>query len=508
MSFDRERIAPFIIFLFILLVYIAFLTKNYYWDGIEFAQTIESAAALDTTLLHPNHLIYNALGYIVYKGVLGAGIDARAVTVLQIMNSVFSAFAAFVLFHILKESFRSTYLSAALTFVFAFSALWWKFSTDANSYIPSILFLIIGFYLILPGKKPRPSALAAAHIAAMCFHQLAVFFFPVAILGLYFQTAGLPRQKRFAVIAQYAALAPLVTFGIFCAAFYLQTGGFSVSVFQSWITNYSPENGFLFNLKDCLKYTLGGEVKLFFGGRFSYLKEVLNPFLILPIGLLMLVFIGLIIQIIRLWKTNRAAKNPDGFALSKPLAALAAVWTAGYLAFLFFWIPQNTFYRMFYLPALIILTGILLNRFRLPGRTGWRTALFAAVAALSNFLFYIYPYAQVRAETPLSMAVEMQKLWSPKTVVYYSKLESDNRLSKYFNPATVWKKLDRGVKPEEFESEVRNVYAQGGEVWLETWAIAQFRGQTEFAAWLARHTAAEHKVNNDAYNVEFVKVAP
>lgn len=40
----------------ILAVYWAFPTRNYYWDGIAFAQAIEDAPGLGPLLIHPNHL--------------------------------------------------------------------------------------------------------------------------------------------------------------------------------------------------------------------------------------------------------------------------------------------------------------------------------------------------------------------------------------------------------------------------------------------------------------------
>jgi hypothetical protein len=44
-----------------LLVYLLFPTKNYYWDGIFFARVIEDASTLNPSLLHPNHLAGNGL---------------------------------------------------------------------------------------------------------------------------------------------------------------------------------------------------------------------------------------------------------------------------------------------------------------------------------------------------------------------------------------------------------------------------------------------------------------
>src|SRR5215208_6266456 len=151
-----RQLAPWLIFIATSAIYLSFPTRVYYWDGIAFAQAIEDASGLNASLVHPNHLIYNFAGYIFYKLLLWLGFELRAITALQILNGLLSAACAGVLFGILMDTLRCVYLSVCLTLLFAFSATWWKFSTDANAYIPSVLFLLISFSLVLPGKKPRP----------------------------------------------------------------------------------------------------------------------------------------------------------------------------------------------------------------------------------------------------------------------------------------------------------------------------------------------------------------
>src|SRR6185369_16782604 len=169
----------------LLALYLAFPTKAYYWDGVVFAQAIEDVAggsAPAISLAHPNHLVYNFAGYFVYRLLHGFDANLRAITALQILNSIFSSASATILFLILRDTLRSTYHAAWLTLLFALSATWWKFSTDANAYIPSVFFLLLSFYLVLPGRKPRPLSCALCFFAAMCFHELAVIAFPVFAL--------------------------------------------------------------------------------------------------------------------------------------------------------------------------------------------------------------------------------------------------------------------------------------------------------------------------------------
>lgn len=507
----KERFLPWVILLAVLLVYLAFPTKNYYWDGIAFAQTIENSSSLGADLIHANHLIYNAFGYLIYKFALGIGFHVRAVSVLQVTNSILSALCAFTLFHILKISIRSTYLAAVLTLLFSFSATWWKFSTDVDAYIISVLFLLISFYLVLPNHAAKPFLVALTHAVSMGFHQLAVFFFPVIALGIFLQSSSLTLRDRLWRIAQYGGATFLITFGSFYFCYRLQTASPDFRSFIAWLTSYSPETGFVFNLKDCVLFTVRGHFRLFFGGRFNFLKEVINPFTIILTGILILACILFVIQVIRKRQETLVAKEKetDGANHYRQLALLCAVWAITYLVFLFFWIPQNTFYRLFYLPSLIVLTGILLRRYENIAARRRRAALLTIIIALSNFLFLIYPYAHVRKNTPLSLALEMNNIWSPQTVIYYSQRSTDSNLLSYFNPAATWNNLE-SYQTEEFENELRRIYANGGAAWLETSAFNQIARQEEGQQWLTAHSKeqSKYKLTDPAYDVRVVQIFP
>ncbi|HLL99957.1 MAG TPA: hypothetical protein VK400_02820, partial [Pyrinomonadaceae bacterium] len=148
-------------------VYAAFPTQDFYWDAIIYSQFIEDSPRFGAHLLHPNHLFYNALGYLAFQAARNLGFETRAIYVLQYVTIVFSAGSALVFFKILMHAFRGAYLSCAFTALFAFCAAWWRFSTDADVYPISVFFLLAGFYFLLPGKTPRPFLLAITHSFAM-----------------------------------------------------------------------------------------------------------------------------------------------------------------------------------------------------------------------------------------------------------------------------------------------------------------------------------------------------
>lgn len=129
--------------LLILLVYALFPTRNYYWDGVGFALAIEDAQGLTSGLFNPNHRFYSFFGYLLYQSLHWATPDLRALWLLSICSILFSIGTAYLLFSMLMASLRDSYSSVCLTLLFAFSATWWKFSTDANAYVPSVFFLLL-----------------------------------------------------------------------------------------------------------------------------------------------------------------------------------------------------------------------------------------------------------------------------------------------------------------------------------------------------------------------------
>lgn len=357
----------------VLAVYLLFPTKNYFFDGIKFAQSIEDSPSLGGSLIDPNHLIYRPAGYLVYKTLLATGLYVRALSALQFTNSILAALTALLFFHLLASTLGSRDLACALTLLFSFSATWWKFSTDANSYIPSVLFLVACFYLVLPTRRPHPLLAAGTHTMAMLFHQLALFFFPVALLGVYYQSSGYPRSRRLCNVLTYASVAPLLTFTAYFCGFYITHARHDLHSFIGWVTTRSSDASFSFSLWDNFFHTARGHVRLFLGGRMAFALAGAKTFTVVSIVVLVALLTALCVMLIRQsWRTKeflgQVQKSGGEF---RRLTWLAVTWIVTYVIYLFFWLPQNAFYRLFYLPAIILLLGIFLRL----GDTGGRREL-------------------------------------------------------------------------------------------------------------------------------------
>ena len=286
------------------------------------------------------------------------------------------------------------------------------------------------------------------------------------------------------------------------------TGTFALRPFLLWITTFSPENGFTFNVWNNLAYTLRGHSRLFVGGRLAFLRELMGPLMVSLVGVLSAIAGIFFFKLIRNFKEVRvAAKSALAEDVNlKRLRILCCVWIAIYLIFLFFFIPQNTFYRLFYLPALILLAGSFLAPFELSAQRvrRFRVALFVSLVVVANFTFSAYPYSLVSTNPPLALAIKLNQAWTPGTRVYFSTWNTDNGLVRYFNPTVSWVEADRGKVGRELADPANAEH----QAWIDTTLIRDLAQTPEGTAWIENHTVRipDYDLNNSKYRLQFYKL--
>jgi hypothetical protein len=467
----------------IFFIYAILPTKNYYWDGVSFALNIEQADGLKspifwTSLIHPNHLVYNSIGYVVWHAVRGLGINVRALAVLQAMNMVAAAACSWFMQRILLHTTHSAYLSTTLTLLFAFSAIFWKYATDADAYILSVLFLIAAFYALIASEKPRPVLVGLLHASAMLIHQLAFLFFPAAALGVFLKGGW----KAF---WRYCALAGGIALPAYYAGFWLEERDTNPIAFLHWLTSHSPDVSFSFKLPRNLAITVSSYSRLFFGGT-GHVLQFFGLFMLVTLVLLAIALTALVVLLIRYRADLRLLPRTSWMSDS---VRVAFVWLSAYVVFLFFWLPHNTFYKLFCLPAIIFLLGQWLARYQGPRR--YRLALFVATMALANLALYIFPYSRPDYNQALRFATRMRPLWSSGTVVYYyNEFTVDDWFIRYFNPQTTWKPIAPQNSVTMFVDSAGRDVVSGHEVWVDMNA----------AQLLAANGAASHFVSSQQDN--------
>jgi len=473
------RRSALLLFASLSLLYLSFPTQNYYWDGIFFAQIIEEDPG-SVWYLHPNHLLYNPLGRSLWLASNALGMHLRSLTVLQVLSSLTGAAAVAVLFCVLRLLEMSRYTALCLSLAFAFSATWWKFATDANSYIPATFLLILCVRLLVKRDRPQYVLTGLIHSAAMLLHQLAIFFYPAAVLALWSRTADRPLRDRVKGIAAYSLAAAVPTAVTYALAFAVRNDRWTPQGFMKWVASYAPDAAFSFALGKNLITSIVGHVRLVFGGSLRLVKEQRSP--VTAVAAVALAATVLILVRRFLQKPPKIVPLQEN--VRRLLPAFAAWWGV-YVLFLLVWLPHNTFYRLFYLPALFLIAAGFVNG---PKTAYNRLALCVAAVFLANFGFYIYPQSRPGTNPSVVIAQEMRGIWKPGDVVYWNVYAADNRTIRYFSPELEWKEL----WGRAYINLLEDSFAHSKGLWFDSGALADFRRRDpEFAAWLRDHVRIE-----------------
>jgi hypothetical protein len=471
--------------LFVLVVYLVLPTRLYFWDGVAFSINIEAPNASAISLFHPNHLVYNLIGYAVWKGLSAVGIALRVLPILQALNAFFAAATVYFLWQILKETTHSAACSTWGTLIFAFSATWWKYATDADAYILSIFFLVLTYWFVTM-HPVRPLAAGLAHSTAILVHQLALFFLPVALLGIHYGCVRRQASKRQRIytLAEYAITAVSLTAVAYVSAFVLRSQPPSdVRGFWKWITTHQDDVPFFsFDLLRNAQLTLRSIVRLFFGGRFNFVRADLVT---VTVVLASCVAAGLLL--LHNFRRPRGDSSLK-YCSHRPrswieMNRLPLVWLLSYTVFLFFGRPQDTFHWLFCVPALILL--IAGTSSYTMGSSKWMAFPFVALFAC-NFAFYTYPYSRTENNEILSFALDHQKDWPPGSVIVHSQFHSDLWTISYFNPQATWVAMPVPTM-DEVNSRRSEAERNGNPIWLEARVCTAIAGLPGGREWLEKY---------------------
>ena len=421
------------------LLYLAFPTRKFYWDGVSFALAIENAKRW-RELFNVHHLLYNFIGYGAYH-LLGASV--RSLYLMQAINAVAGGVFVWLAYRVFRSLDVPPANSVAFAALTGAAATFWRFTTDADSYIIANIFLAAAWLTI----RRRTPAGALFHAGAMMMHQLSALFFPVA-LALLWQRA---RDRFWREAAIYTAVTIGATLAIYRAAFALVPDP-EAPTFAGWLT-FHAKVPFFFKLVSNAGYSLLGTLRLIGGGKLSATAWVVGP----------VVLALLVIAISRLVRER-------GRFQSVRAAWPLAVWLGTYLLFLFVWEPYNVFYRLFYLLPLVALAAVATRAMSARPFT-----FLVAALAIWNFAQMIVPYSRTESNPPLQSALEQQKQWPPGTGVIYGDFVTDLWPIRYFNPQVTWIEIKQ---PEPARvSFLAAEFAREGHVLYVDWTYRQICGE-------------------------------
>ena len=325
-------------------------------------------------LFHPHHLLFNALGYGLWRAAQVFGYSGGSLVVLQSQNAVLGALGVSVYYLTLRRLLQRSHGLPLLTALgLAGSFGWWICASDGRVNMPSVFLLLAAFSVLtrLMATPRLPLAALTGGLAggAVLFHESTGLFVVVGLAGVLLASAD--RATRLKLTAAY-----LGVWGLTAALPYLVVGVFvlhlhSLAAFHAWSSAYTElgwwwdfhifrnltldfyalrHAGFVEPGSRASTFTLGGHLPLFALGLYclsvlGWLAAAFAVFTTLP----------------QLWRSHNRA-----------LVVVLAVWIAAYTAFFTVWSPG---YFVFWVPVLIptsLLLALTLAHYR--ARRGGRIA--------------------------------------------------------------------------------------------------------------------------------------
>jgi hypothetical protein len=148
--------------------------------------------------------------------------------------------------------------------------------------------------------------------------------------------------------------------------------------------------------------------------------------------------------------------------------------------------PQNVFYRLFYLPPLVVALACALR----PTPAARHVPVLAcAVVALWNFACLTLPQSRTENNVPLRFALAQRALWPPGTPVAFHRFHPDLWTISYFTPECSWIGLDT-ADTARLDRALAEARTRDQSLYLEQTAYDFLAADADGRRWLAMHESA------------------
>lgn len=194
-----------------LLLYLAFRSQYFNFDGVACAVAVELSDFKH--LVHGNHLAYGVLGWLFDQGWRLLGYGGRAILPLQVLDGLLGAAGAAVFASLLLRAGRSARESALGAAALAVSQAWWFWSLEAQVYMLGAFFVALAAREAL-AEKPSPELLGLWHAGAVLGHAGHAMALP-ALVFLLTRKRGWAGVPRYAGVLGGTVLAAYAAAGIF-----------------------------------------------------------------------------------------------------------------------------------------------------------------------------------------------------------------------------------------------------------------------------------------------------
>ncbi|MFH0948830.1 MAG: hypothetical protein V1833_07600 [Elusimicrobiota bacterium] len=187
----KDLLLAFSIVFSVLIIYLSFPCKMFYFDGLMFASIVEAKEPnWQRQLAWANHIAFNYCGHAYWKFLNYIGLEKDGYSALQIMNSLFSSLTVGLLFLFIKKVTEKGYIALIFSLLLAFSySFWWR-ACDAYTVPPKNFWLLVSIMLVWSYTRQRSKLkliiFSITTGIAILFHQSNIFFIPMVICGIIF----------------------------------------------------------------------------------------------------------------------------------------------------------------------------------------------------------------------------------------------------------------------------------------------------------------------------------
>lgn len=438
-SEKADKLIPFAAFAVLAFLYLAFLNHRYFVDGLNVAWILETQ---DKLAVHPHHPLFPLLPQILYQMLGGIGSGSDALGLVIIWSLVFGIFTLWGVQFILKSS--GLPLAAVLwaIFLFAFSNGFWYFCTTPNQYSMTLAFQVFTLIIMVPiasGKTGLTTGkawiIAILTGLAMLSHQVnALMLLPI----LYFSLTSRNRLINLAITVGGAILVTVVVTII--TGVFLE-GNSSVSEFIAWQKSYvtrsmywadNPLDSIVRSFRGIIENHLAhafhseglfGDWQDSFGSPLWYWRLLLR----ISQAFVLVFLLYLTIRSGIDWYKNRPRN---------PLQTLGLLFALPFFIFCFFFTPDSTNYRIFYLPGFILFlapgTSELFHLRKLDYKRAWVLILLILTLFCTNFITKYLPESDATKNPYISEATFLAQSIGPGDLVVYSGTGDDFLRMHYF----------------------------------------------------------------------------
>lgn len=153
-----DRLLTGLVFAVAVAAFFGSLTAHHSYDavagGVLLYQWIANGAAQQ--LFHPYHILYLPLGAALDALLDAAGLGTDPLTLLQSINALFAAGALALYYRLSRKLGLAPALALSLTLLLGAAHSYWYYATNAESYAPSLFFLILAFLSALELRPAEP----------------------------------------------------------------------------------------------------------------------------------------------------------------------------------------------------------------------------------------------------------------------------------------------------------------------------------------------------------------